>query len=1230
VQPTGSSPTPAVSGFGSLDAVLRLAEASRWRAPDATAVLAEHAKRLAGAAGDTAGGLRAEAWLAHGLVAIGRGVSAVPLAAAALPRAVLGADSEVEARLRVELASVAHDLGEAGHAESLLAPVRDRRDLPTALRADIAAQAAVLHPQNQQLVDAAVGLLRQLGGEAGELGMARVDALLAQQLSEHGQPEAAIRRARDGLRTVLGERPTAGALEPVAPHLALRLAVELSLALVKVGHRGPINEIAEPMLGWQARSASLVPATRLRLALAGQVQLPAGEHREALAHIDWVSRAIAGEDLPELEAECHQVRAKLAEARGESSDALAAGRTARLAHRLHNTRVEHARQLLAEVAGDKPAAALPRNGRATTDSPLPSRAWTEQSASAKAERIERPPYSSAIRNPVWGDGEIDPEAVWLSPTEGRAVPEATSPSTGRRWLLAAELAEELASPNSTRPAHLVVVDIATPSGSVGGWARTALAAAVADQVRGQLDQGSLLHLLAPDIVTIALPQTDPRAVNRWVRAVSGKLSRQWPALSADLPHATFRIAIRPLDLPWSMEEHVRDVSAQLLDGRESKARASLRPGSQEGPLLGRHAGASELAGSGATPDWLNAPPGSGGRRRRPDVESDAAPRVARLGAEDSAGGPRRLDDRSGHGRSPEPDPLTGDINGLVAFAGLAGFDDLATFNEVPDTGSKRRRGGVPDTPSGIEESGGWDFSRYHSAHQPSDAVDDPIWDELPGWDEPPSRGELPGWDEPPRPGELLGFDTPPDRDQAPSWDEPRDVPDPHQGGPDRAGPRGRPGRRAAGSGQIPDTALGSGSLNGLRPSGPGTHGGGRHNTTGYPESHGSAWTSANRGITATPAFEGSTVGIESTTSLPAQTGLESTAGLKPAGGVGSTAGLEPTAGVESTTRLEPAGGVGSTAGLEPTAGVESTTRLGPAAGIESTTGLKVPKGPEATTELTASANLEAIARLRASASPETTAKLAARRGGQPADFHGQPALAGLDDLGAEARRSGDVEGRVGRRRAQPAADETGSDSGATRAGGSRAGGRGRDDSAGRSGPGRHDGRGGSNTAEARPDPGAHRGGGARNGSGSRNLAESRGEPGGRNGGPESRNGALDRNGAGDRAPGSPLAADAVTSTAWLPVGGRGASGAVNDSPAGPDRSADERAVPTANDQAGRAAGMRDKTPAQGRDGEQDAAERDRVRDSEAEKIRRRNLDRPVSELTFAELIDGALAAYREA
>lgn len=1224
MQPTGSSPTPAVSGFGSLDAVLRLAEASRWRAPDATAVLAEHAKRLAGAAGDTAGGLRAEAWLAHGLVAIGRGVSAVPLAAAALPRAVRGADSEVEARLRVELASVAHDLGEAGHAESLLAPVRNRRDLPTALRADIAAQAAVLHPQNQQLVDAAVDLLRQLGGEAGELGMAWVDALLAQQLSEHGQPEAAIRRARDGLRTVLGERPRAGALEPVAPHLALRLAVELSLALVKVGHRGPINEIAEPMLGWQARSASLVPATRLRLALAGHVQLPAGEHREALAHIDWVSRAITGQDLPELEAECHQVGAKLAEARGEPSDALAAGRAARLAHRLYKTRVEYARQVLAEVAGGRPAAAPPRNGRATTDSPLPSRAWTEQSASAEAERIERPPYSGAIRNPVWGDGEIDPEAVWLSPMKGRAVPEATSPSTGRRWLLAAELAEELASPNSTRPAHLVVVDIATPSGSVGGWARTALAAAVADQVRGQLDQGSLLHLLAPDIVIIALPQTDPRAVNRWVRAVSGKLSRQWPALSADLPHATFRIAIRPLDLPWSMEEHIRDVSAQLLDGRESKARASLLPGSQEGPMLGRHAGASELAGSGATPDWLNAPPGSGGRRRRPDVESDAAPRVAHLGAEDGAGGPRRLDDRSGDGRSPEPDPLTGDINGLVAFAGLAGFDDLATFNEVPDAGSKRRRGGVPDTPSGIEESGGWDFSRYHSAHQPSDAVEDPIWDELPGWDKPPSRGELPGWDEPPRRGELLGFDTPPGRDQAPSWDEPRDVHDPHQGGPDRAGPRDRPGRWAGGSGQIPDTALGSGSLNGRRPSGPGTDGGGRHNTTGYPEGQGSARTRANRRITATPALGGSTVGIESTASLPVQTGLESTAGLEPAGGLGSTAG------VESTTSLGPVGGVESTAGLEPTAGVESTTRLEPAAGIESTTGLEVPKGPEATTELGASANLEATARLRASATPETTARLAARRGGQPADFHGQPALAGFDDLGAEARRSGDVEGRVGRRRAQPAADETGSDSGATTRAGSRAGGRASDDSAARSDSGRHDGRGGSNTAEARPDPGAHRGGGARNGSGSRNLAESRGGPGSRNGRPEARNGAPDRDGAGDRGPGSPLAADAVTSTAWLPVGGRGASGAVNDSPAGPDRSAEERAVPTANDQAGRAAGMRIKTPAQGRDGEQDAAERDRVRDSEAEKIRRRNLDRPVSELTFAELIDGALAAYREA
>jgi hypothetical protein len=193
------------------------------------------------------------------------------------------------------------------------------------------------------------------------------------------------------------------------------------------------------------------------------------------------------------------------------------------------------------------------------------------------------------------------------------------------------------------------------------------------------------------------------------------------------------------------------------------------------------------------------------------------------------------------------------------------------------------------------------------------------------------------------------------------------------------------------------------------------------------------------------------------------------------------------------------------------------------------------------------------------------------------------------------------------------------------------------------------------------------------------------------------NGAVGRNGAGDRDPGSPLANEAVTSTAWLPVGGLGAPGAVHDGSADRGRSADERAglgdrtrsttakppargratharakdpadaeigdqverpvgngvrqspsgraghrsdgdvarragdrtVPTANEHVGRAAPARDKTTDQAPDGEQDASERDRARASEAEEIRRCNLDRPVSELTFAELIDGALAAYRE-
>ena len=83
MQPTGLT-TAAASALASASAVLDLAEGSRWRAPEITAALAEHAARLARDSHDTATATLAEGWLLQGLAAVGRGVAAVPRAVAAL------------------------------------------------------------------------------------------------------------------------------------------------------------------------------------------------------------------------------------------------------------------------------------------------------------------------------------------------------------------------------------------------------------------------------------------------------------------------------------------------------------------------------------------------------------------------------------------------------------------------------------------------------------------------------------------------------------------------------------------------------------------------------------------------------------------------------------------------------------------------------------------------------------------------------------------------------------------------------------------------------------------------------------------------------------------------------------------------------------------------------------------------------------------------------------------
>jgi hypothetical protein len=143
VQPNGLTATPGTSAFVTSSAVLQLARVSRWRAPDATIALADHAVRLATSEGDVPNALRGEGWLAHGLVAIGHGAAAVDRAVSALVEAGRLGARDAAGRLRVELAAVARSAGASAQARSLLDPLLEVADDGPGLRADVFLEAAM-------------------------------------------------------------------------------------------------------------------------------------------------------------------------------------------------------------------------------------------------------------------------------------------------------------------------------------------------------------------------------------------------------------------------------------------------------------------------------------------------------------------------------------------------------------------------------------------------------------------------------------------------------------------------------------------------------------------------------------------------------------------------------------------------------------------------------------------------------------------------------------------------------------------------------------------------------------------------------------------------------------------------------------------------------------------------------------------------------------------------------
>lgn len=355
MNPTGpaSSARPV---FGPATAVLELAVSGRWRAPETTAALADHAAAQARAESDWATALLAEGWLVHGLAAVGRGAAAVPRAVAALGDAVRHGHRPAEARLRVGLASVARELGDGDSARALLDPVLGREISDPELAADAHIEAVRCGGRGAEgllaAADLAMGHIRRLRGEQVELGLAALDAALANRHRAARSARAAAARAREGLRRLLGDPGSGSDLDPISPHIAAWLNLELTLALLDDGQTDTARRVAEPALTWSGRPAALVPLTRLRLALAQRAYLPVGENEAALRAVGWAAGVVGEQDLPGLEADCQSLLAEVHEQRGALPDALMASRRAHQALRMHSARVEQALVLLGRSAGN--------------------------------------------------------------------------------------------------------------------------------------------------------------------------------------------------------------------------------------------------------------------------------------------------------------------------------------------------------------------------------------------------------------------------------------------------------------------------------------------------------------------------------------------------------------------------------------------------------------------------------------------------------------------------------------------------------------------------------------------------------------------------------------------------------------------------------------------------------------------------------------------------------------
>lgn len=303
-------------------AVLAVAEGLRRRDPQLSAALAEHAARLS-----DDGGRRGEAELSAVLArreldrpdeVAGRGVPALREA----ERESRDRDAAV---LRCTLADAALTWSDVAVARTLLAPLASGEGLPEHVRLVLAVARADLAAATGDVAtaDATAAESEAFSATREERLLARSDLLRARARAR--RVDGDLGAARDLLERACRE-PVPDAVDGGRRQV---LAVgDLVEVLVALGEPAAAGDVAEPALGRVDDVVTALPLARLRCRTASGVRLPAGDLDEAEALARVAADGLAGRGHERAVAAAEEVRAAVAEARGDLVAALAASRRA--------------------------------------------------------------------------------------------------------------------------------------------------------------------------------------------------------------------------------------------------------------------------------------------------------------------------------------------------------------------------------------------------------------------------------------------------------------------------------------------------------------------------------------------------------------------------------------------------------------------------------------------------------------------------------------------------------------------------------------------------------------------------------------------------------------------------------------------------------------------------------------------------------------------------------------